>query len=54
MAQKALANEVYLEEYNKLEVELRHLQKELEDTVSLNDDLTKVIAQKVFYSLCIW
>lgn len=47
MAQKALANELYLEEFNRLDTELKQLQHELTDTVELNDELTKVIAQKV-------
>jgi hypothetical protein len=51
MAAKALANEAYLEEYNRLELELKQLQHELSDSVVLNDELTKVISQKVHY-LC--
>lgn len=47
MTSKALANEAYLEEYNRLELELKQLQHELSDSVVLNDELTKVIAQKV-------
>jgi hypothetical protein len=47
MAAKALANEAYLEEYNRLELELKQLQHELSDSVVLNDELTKVISQKV-------
>jgi Na+-transporting NADH:ubiquinone oxidoreductase subunit NqrF len=51
MAAKALANEAYLEEYNRLELELKQLQHELSDSVVLNDELTKVISQKVnFYA----
>lgn len=55
-AQKALANEAYLEEYNRLDLELKQLQHELADTVRVNDDLTKQIAQKVRLSLhlCIY
>jgi hypothetical protein len=49
MAAKALANEAYLEEYNRLELELKQLQHELSDSVVLNDELTKVISQKVHF-----
>lgn len=56
MTSKAQSNEAYLEEYNKLDMELKQLQHELADTSGLNDELTKVIMQKVRgpnYVLCI-
>ena len=54
MMSKAQAQEAYLEEHNRLEVELKQLQHELSDTVELNDELTKVIAQKVIIVKLSW
>ena len=52
MASKEKANEAYLEEYNKLDQELKQLQLELGDSVAINDELTKVIVQKVSQLKC--
>jgi hypothetical protein len=44
---KAAAHELYMEEYNRLDQDLKQIQLELSDSVALNDELTKVIMQKV-------
>ena len=47
MAQK-LSAETYQEEIAKADQELKELQKELVDTLQINDDLAKNIEEKVF------
>jgi len=47
MTSKAHEKEAMAEEFNRLEAELKQLQHEYSDTRSLNDELTKNIAEKV-------
>ena len=47
MTSKAHEKEAMAEEFNRLEAELKQLQHEYADTRSLNDELTKNIADKV-------
>lgn len=46
MANRGITSEQFNEEFNRLDQELKLLQKELEDTLQLNDNFQKSIEQK--------
>jgi hypothetical protein len=52
MSSKALSQEQYNEEFTRLDQELKLAQKELGDTLTINDDFQKNIEQKVGFFVC--